>query len=189
MNILVIHPNDPTTQFLTILYKDLQNVVKLDEHNSNKEIVHEIKSNKYDLIMMLGHGGEDGLYAPNGQQQFGRSIINPTHVQFLRDKLCFGIWCNANIFADKYYLDGIFSGMVISELYEASMWNIPVKDQEELTNHTKLWTEVLHDAFHYTGMKNIPQFMSDYVKDKKDITLLEDFNFNSIYYYIKGECQ
>ena len=192
MRILVIHPNDPSTQFLNVLYKDLPNVTKMDEHNSNKEITDAIRFGNYDLFMFLGHGGEEGLYAPTGSkyewQQFGRDIINSGHVQFLRDKLCFGIWCNANIFAAKYNLTGIFSGMVISEIAEAYMWNIPVTDQEEMSAHNQLWSSALKECFDSGTLEDIPNKMYSYISNRK-MTALEEFNFNSIWYFNKGEEQ
>lgn len=186
MRILVIHPNDPSTQFLCRLYEDLPNVTKLTEKNSNSEITEALQHGNYDLYMFLGHGGEDGLYAPNGCQQFGRHIINSGHVQFMRDKNCFGVWCNANIFASKYNLTGLFTGMVISEIAEAYMWNIPVADQEEMDAHDNFWCNALKECFDNTEMTQVPQRMYDYISDRH-MTPLEDFNFNSIWYFDKGE--
>lgn len=189
MRILVIHPNDPSTQFLCRLYEDLPNVTKLTEKNSNSEITEALQHGNYDLYMFLGHGGEDGLYAPNGSQQFGRHIINSGHVQFMRDKICFGVWCNANIFAVKYSLTGIFTGMVISEIIEAYMWNVPVKDQEEMSAHNELWCGALRDCCNNTSSVLVPEKMYHYIRDrfKRDMTPLEEFNFNSIWYFDKGE--
>ena len=189
MRILVIHPNDPSTQFLCRLYEDLPNVTKLTEKNSNSEITEALQHGNYDLYMFLGHGGEDGLYAPNGSQQFGRHIINSGHVQFMRDKICFGVWCNANIFAVKYSLTGIFTGMVISEIIEAYMWNVPVKDQEEMTAHNELWGGALKDCYNNTSLVLVPEKMYHYISDKfkRDMTPLEEFNFNSIWYFDEGE--
>ena len=163
MRILVIHPNDPSTQFLCRLYEDLPNVTKLTEENSDKEIREALQHGNYDLYMFLGHGGEDGLYAPTKVRhewmQFGRCIINSSHVQFMRNKVCFGIWCNANIFAVKYSLTGIFTGMVISEIIEAYMWNVPVKDQEEMTAHDELWCGALKDCYNNTSLELVPEKM------------------------------
>ena len=189
MRILVIHPNDPSTQFLCRLYEDLPNVTKLTEKSSNSEITEALQHGNYDLYMFLGHGGEDGLYAPNGSQQFGRHIINSNHVQFMRGKTCFGIWCNANIFAVKYSLTGIFTGMVISEIIEAYMRNIPVKDQEEMTAHDELWCGALKDCYNNTSLVLVPEKMYHYINDKfkRYMTTLEEFNFNSIWYFDEGE--
>ena len=189
MRILVIHPNDPSTQFLCRLYEDLPNVTKLTEKNSNREITEALQHGNYDLYMFLGHGGEDGLYAPNGSQQFGRHIINSGHVQFMRDKICFGVWCNANIFAVKYSLTGIFTGMVISEIAEAYLWNIPVADQEEMDAHNELWCSALRDCCNNTSSVLVPEKMYHYISDKfkRDMTPLEEFNFNSIWYFDEGE--
>ena len=74
----------------------------------------------YATIMMLGHGNKYGLFSkPNKIGKQERFLITDRHVQFLRGKTCIGIWCYANMFAEKYKLHGLFSGMIISELQEA----------------------------------------------------------------------
>lgn len=185
MNTLVIHPNDPTTQYLSVMYENDPNIVKMTEKNTNKEITEAIRFGNFDRIMMLGHGGEYGLYAPTGtkpHQQFGRDIISPEHVQFLREKECIAIWCNANIYAEKYGMKGLFTGMVISELYEAEQCFVPVKDQEEQTEHNKLWVNALFECYEKYPLSEIPEKMEKYIQDRK-MTPLEDFNFNSVFYF------
>jgi hypothetical protein len=41
------------------------------------------------------------------------------YVYLLRDKIGVYIWCNANVFAEKYGLKGFYTGMIISEYEEA----------------------------------------------------------------------
>jgi hypothetical protein len=42
------------------------------------------------------------------------------YVYLLRDKIGVYIWCNANVFVEKYGLKGFYTGMIISE-YEESV--------------------------------------------------------------------
>ena len=149
---IIVHPNDKTTDFLKILYEGS----KLDETSSNSKIEEELKKAKE--IMLLGHGTEYGLLAPQGKEQFGRLIINSGHVQFLRNKIIIGLWCNANIFAMKYNLTGLFSGMVISEISEALDWLNFIPSQEEIEKSRNRWVENLSKfikenncAFSFTG--------------------------------------
>ena len=186
MKTLIIHPNDPSTDMLKNLYSWIpsQDAVVLDEKASNSKVTDEIRSGEYQRIMLLGHGSEYGLFAPFGQNQFGRDIISSRHVQFLREKEVIGIWCNANIFAAKYDLTGLFSGMVISEVSEAVQWNVPTAENEVLT-HREEWARSLasHLQENWDDLRRIPDLMSSHEQN----TLLEKFNYNSTFYVKNGE--
>ena len=94
-NTIVIHPNDHSTRFLKRLYSGYGEQLLLTEKNNNKVIKEALSAeNDERLLMMLGHGCPLGLFAPqknknypNGINQFGRLIINSSHVQLLRKKL------------------------------------------------------------------------------------------------------
>jgi len=119
MKTLVIHPKDSTTDFLSDIYSDKKWDV-ITTNVSKKQLKDSIKS--HDRIIMMGHGTELGLLG------FDRYIINSSLVYLLRDKICICIWCNANIFVDKYKLKGFYTGMIISEYEESLMYSIPTND-------------------------------------------------------------
>lgn len=119
MKTLVIHPKDPTTDFLSDIYSDKKWTV-VNTNISKKSLKEQIKS--HDRIVMLGHGTELGLIG------FNKFIINSSLVYLLRDKVCICIWCNADIFVKKYNLKGFYTGMIISEYTESLMYNIPTND-------------------------------------------------------------
>lgn len=181
---LVIHPNDPSTRFLDVLYKGRPGTyVLMTEKDSNSKIDEALRSNEYDRIMMLGHGSEDGLFAPSGKDMFGRCIISAKNVQGLRlHKNLIGIWCNSNIFADKYHLEGLFSGMVISELIEAVTWSVPTSE-DELMNHRQQWAVDLSDAIERfpDNLLNVRQAMLSHLSETS--SYLEKFNYESVYVY------
>lgn len=181
---LVIHPNDPSTRFLDVLYKRRPGTyVLLTESDSNSKIDDALRSDEYDCIMMLGHGSEDGLFAPSGKDMFGRCIISAKNVQALRGcKQLIGIWCNANIFADKYHLDGLFSGMVISEISEAMAWNVPASE-DELMSHRQQWAMHLSDAIEKfpDSLLDVQRVMLSHIKDAS--SYLEKFNYESVYVF------
>ena len=179
MRILVIHPNDPSTQFLCRLYEDLPNVTKLTEKNSNSEITEALQHGNYELYMFLGHGGEDGLYAPNGSQQFGRHIINSGHVQFMRDKNCFGVWCNANIFASKYNLTGLFTGMVVSDANEALDYCLDFEGEDIKLLNEQYASDMEYCLRNYP-LARVPKIMKE-VQDYA--SPIKDFNYSSLHYY------
>lgn len=122
MKTLVIHPFDSTTEFLKEIYKDQPEWTILNSpYIRKKELVEAIKS--HDRIIMLGHGTEFGLLAKITQNSF-RFIIDSTFVYLLREKDLVGIWCNANVFFDKYKLKGFYTGMIVSEYEEALMYSL-----------------------------------------------------------------
>lgn len=122
---LIIHPEDPSTDFLKSLYL---NEEALTKSIGNTHLRRQLQNSKE--IWLLGHGsGEFGLL--DLRSRFGiLNIVGPKHVQFLRDKLVVGVFCNANIFAIKYKLTELFTGMIISETQEALDWNISATEDE-----------------------------------------------------------
>ena len=173
---IIVHPNDKTTDFLKILYEGS----KLDETSSNSKIEEELKKAKE--IMLLGHGTEYGLLAPQGKEQFGRLIINSRHVQFLRNKIIIGLWCNANIFAMKYNLTGLFSGMVISEVGEALDWLNFIPSQEDIEESRNRWVTNLNKIIKENKLQDVPRIMKR-LEGKDEI---ENFNNQSLFYFENG---
>src|SRR6478735_497282 len=120
MKTLIIHPEDITTDFLKEIYCDSDHII-INSNVSKKHLKEQIKT--HDRIIMLGHGNYKGLFG------FKRFMIDSTLVYLLREKLCICIWCNANIFFEKYKLKGIYSGMIISEYEEALDYCINTTEQ------------------------------------------------------------
>lgn len=112
MKTLVIHPKDSTTDFLSVIYSDKDWTV-INSNTSKKILKEQIKT--HDRIVMLGHGTEKGLIG------FDRLVIDSKWVYLLREKICVCIWCNADVFVEKYGLKGFYTGMIISEYEEAIM--------------------------------------------------------------------
>lgn len=115
MKTLVIHPKDSTTDFLSEIYSD-KNWTLINTNTSKKYLKEQIKN--HDRIVMLGHGTEKGLIG------FDKFIIDSTYIYLLRKKLCICIWCNADVFVNKYGLKGFYTGMIISEYEEAIMYSV-----------------------------------------------------------------
>lgn len=175
----VIHANDPTTQFLSLLYIQRRDVsVHITELNTNISIQQAIRDDN--IIMMLGHGNQYGLFSkPNKEGEYTRFLITDRHVQFLRDKMCIGIWCYANKFAERYGLHGLFSGMIISELQEAEDNNIPAT-KEEIDEENYKFSIRLNYCIERYQLKDIPERMKDMDDMKSELTC---FNYNNLYYY------
>lgn len=177
---LVIHANDPTTEVLSRLYESREDfLLRLDEHSSNTAVVRAVKD--ADRIMMLGHGNSFGLFStPDKKGQYRRLLVDSGHVQFLRGKLCIGIWCYANEFAKQYKLQGLFSGMIISELHEAEENNIPTS-QEEVATEMEKFVIRLRWCIETGRLQDVPERMLELDDMHSPLT---EFNYKNLYFYV-----
>jgi hypothetical protein len=167
MKTLVIHPEDETTDFLSEIYSD-KNWTVIRDNVSKKLLKESIKS--HDRIVMLGHGTEGGLFGHKN-----RFVINPSMVYLLRDKLCVCIWCNADVFFEKYNLKGFYTGMIISELEEAIMYCVDTSMQDiDLSNES--FSMAIKESIDEVDMlKNVNKLYNN-------VNAVTDFNKNNLYY-------
>lgn len=152
MKTLIIHPTDPSTFFLDIVYAPIEDKTLVTGNMTKREVNELIKT--HDRIMMMGHGSPSGLFSVG---QFTNSyglIIDHTTVPLLREKQeNIFIWCNADQFVDRYELKGFYSGMFISEVGEANYCGLPWTEQDQV------------DESNY-GFCNI---IAKYINETKDI--------------------
>lgn len=176
---IVIHANDPTTKVLSRLYESREVFhLRLDEHSSNTAVIRAVKN--ADSVMMLGHGNQFGLFSiPDKKGQYRRHLVNSDHVQFLRGKCCIGIWCYANEFARQYGLQGLFSGMIISELHEAEENNIPAT-KEEIDAEMEKFVVRLKYCIETYELHEVPERMLELDDMHSPLT---EFNYKNLYYF------
>lgn len=140
MKTLIIHPNDHSTDFLKPIYANIIDKTILTEGSKN-EVRELIK--QHDRIIMLGHGSPGGLF---GVGKFGgwSYIIDDTMVEVLSNKPNnIYIWCNSDKFIEQHpTLQGFYSGMFISEVGEAKMYNINVS-QEVVDESNNLFANIV----------------------------------------------
>jgi hypothetical protein len=136
MKTLIIHPADPSTSFLDIVYESIPNKTVITGGITKDEVRKLI--GEHDRVMMMGHGSPGGLFAvgqftdPSSGNRWGASyIIDNTMVPLLseKDNSVF-IWCNADKFVDGFKLKGFYSGMFISEVGEANYCGLPGTSQD-----------------------------------------------------------
>ena len=175
----VVHATDPTTQVLSLLYEQREDVVCIiTETSTNGAVQRAIRS--AGTVMMLGHGNEYGLFSTPGRDgRYNRFLITDRHVQFLREKTCIGIWCHADMFARRYGLHGLFSGMIISELQEAADYGIEAT-KEEIDAVMGKWTRRLKDCIERHGLEATPALMKELDDEKSP---LSRFNYNRLVYF------
>ena len=134
---LVIHIEDPSTDFLEDIYIDKYwDFIDYDyfPEQDLKEII-----SRYDRIVMLGHGSPSGLFGNRGY------IIDDSFGPLLKTKETVCIWCNADKFVERHGLKGFYTGMFISEVQEAKMCGIHTATQESIDYSNELFAELLGD--------------------------------------------
>lgn len=129
MNTLIIHPEDPSTSFLDIVYTPIPNKTVITGGITKRELNKLIS--QHDRIMMMGHGSPFGLFSVGRFPESTGYIIDHNNVHLLKEKEnSVYIWCNADVFVKKYNLRGFYSGMFISEVQEATYCGVYGTDQE-----------------------------------------------------------
>lgn len=126
MKTLVIHPSDPSTDFLKPIYQDLKNTTIVTEGLNHHEVAMEMEH--HDRIIMMGHGCPWGLYAIGMKGDHIGLIVNLDDTKdILRTKRnTLMIWCNADIGARRLGIPGFSTGMFISEQSETFLLKEPV---------------------------------------------------------------
>jgi hypothetical protein len=128
---LIIHPNDRSTDFLRPIYAGIENKTVVTGGINKAELRELIKS--HDRVMMMGHGYPGGLFSVGQFDQSLGVIVDDSMVDLLKEKEDnVFIWCNSDQFVNRYNLKGLYSGMFISEVGEATYCGLPGTEQEEV---------------------------------------------------------
>jgi len=140
MKRLVIHPTDESTDFLAPIYNRLPDVTLVTTGYSRLDIMELI--DEHDQVIMLGHGTPGGLLNVSGFRA-GLYIVDSLVADSLirKDNSIF-IWCNADQFVRRYNLKGMYSGMFISEVAEASYFKI-YTDQNTVDRSNDMFAQLL----------------------------------------------
>ena len=139
---LVIHPKDKTTAMLSALYDGLEAQVVAD-CRSTKEIGHLLHHvSTQERIMLLGHGSDKGLFfrEDDSKDEFDKVVVGHSHAYHLRKhgSNIVAVWCNADQFARAEGLHGLFTGMIVSELNEALLYQVETTQEELDRENVKL---------------------------------------------------
>jgi len=165
MKTLIIHPEDPSTSFLDIVYEPIKNKTVITGGISKSEVQQLIR--EHDRVMMMGHGSPGGLFNVGKFTNCGAYIIDQQMVPLLKEKdNSVFIWCNADKFVDVFGLKGFYSGMFISELWEAT--DVAPRDllpNSDLYIKLKTATKEEVDESNY-GFVNI---ISKYINEDKEL--------------------
>ena len=124
---IVVHPKDPSTRMLGLLYEGIDDVTLFDSWEQRDEILKAIAAApREEPILLLGHGCPHGLY----DMRYGL-VIKDSDAYLLEDRPnLIGIWCYASDYAHAHGLKGFFSGMFISEEPEAWVNGVDASAEE-----------------------------------------------------------
>jgi hypothetical protein len=140
MTTLIIHPADKSTDFLRPIYQDLKHKTVITGPITRDGLHALIKV--HDRIIGLGHGSPSGLFSMSSGG-FGSYILGASEVEVLRGKELVSIWCHANQFMERHKLNGLYSGMFISEVSEARYYGLNEVTQADVNESNDAFAKIL----------------------------------------------
>lgn len=146
MKTLVIHPEDRSTEFLSVIYKDIPDATILRGSYPAKMDISEVNEliKTHDRVIMMGHGCPFGLFSVGRFKKTYGVVVGDDTAELLREKTDnVYIWCHANEYVEKHGLKGFYSGMFISEVGEATNVGFRNTKQDEVTTSNNTFAEIL----------------------------------------------
>lgn len=173
---LVIHPTDPTTAFLSVLYEGLEDIRVLhgtESRNQLNDILFHLRPGE--TVMLLGHGSDAGLFRL--EKGLYTLYVGRSMAYCLRKHPVIGVFCHSRGFAEQLRLHGLFTGMIVSEPAEARMYDIRTTEAE-LERENRLFASTL-DGFLRAGLpfSEIPAKMRGAIGDGPEVRA---YNYRSV---------
>lgn len=193
MKILVIHPNDASTDFLCPIYLTNTGRPRFDDvtifrgGQTMSQIREAIQT--HDQVIMMGHGSPYGLFSMGmvtDLNTFGRSfpyVIDFNTVDLLKQKdNNIFIWCNADQFVTKHQLKGFYTGMFISETGEATYCGLPGTSQETVDESNNGFVKIFSEALQSTHDTNLLfEQTNDQYSLIAGVNPVAKYNYNRLY--------
>ena len=155
--VLVIHPDDRSTDMLKAVYEGKGYDVINDPKISDEEVVEQIKS--HDKIIMLGHGTTYGLISWNRTTGKVRYVINDSYAELLKTKETYSMWCHSDTFFERHDMKGFHSGMIISEEKEALMYGIVGYSDEDIAESMMPLMYAMHDTIEMEDLEEMKRII------------------------------
>lgn len=132
---LIIHMDDRSTDFLKPIYRNATGTVVTRPLPSS--LINDL-IDAHDQVIMLGHGSPAGLFSLDGGLIIGRNNIEALSKK--TDSIF--IWCHASTYMFENDLHGFATGMFVSEVGEARVYNLD-PDLKKITESNKLFAKLV----------------------------------------------
>lgn len=146
---LVIHPWDPTTACLKIIYEGRGwDVIdwRLKRGVYTTEMV-TAAIEHHSRILFLGHGTPYGLLCGDEKTRFARYMINSHSGPLLQTKETFSIWCDSDRYFSTFKIPGLHTGMIISEVAEEyTMLGAAPLDRFQMAENMELFSRAFAES-------------------------------------------
>jgi hypothetical protein len=137
---LVVHPADPTTNFLKAIYAGIPNCTVMTS-GTIWEV--DLAIQAADQVILLGHGTKHGLLSV-GQFKGGMYCIDHQSAPLLHGKKVIGIWCYCSDYMKEHGIDNCMaSGMFISEVAEATYCGLPGQSKKDIDLQCKYFCDLV----------------------------------------------
>jgi len=180
MKTLIIHPKDESTDFLSIIYRGMKDITVITGDGVTQSELRTIIPD-YDRVMIMGHGSPDGLLTAGGFIGHRGHIIDESFVKVLSNNPNnIYIWCNADIFVNRFKLQGFHSGIFISEVSEAKGYGITTT-QHQVDTSNEIFSELVKNYRTRPSSeiyRNVKRLYGEVGKHNE----VADYNSNRLYY-------
>lgn len=142
MKNLIIHPKDPSTEFLKPIYSNLEDKTVVTDGITKTEL--RVLIEIHDRILILGHGFQYGLVNPGQFPGAGLFIIDDSMAPILKKKSrSIYIWCHADQYVRTHGLSGLCSGMFISSVDESILFGYEDIDSDLIDQSNERFAAIM----------------------------------------------
>jgi hypothetical protein len=179
---IYVHAEDPTTTFLSSLYKDDTNATVIRKGYTKQEVLQLIDS--HDRVVFLGHGTRSGLI--NTYSAFKSTnfyIIDEEAIEILKKKSnSVFIWCYASEFQKHHKLSGFSCWNFISQDDELWAANLPQSDAKFINESNDSFVSILKDCIHLSNEEIYDHLKLEYGKVAINNPVAK-YNCEHLYHY------
>ena len=180
---LYLHIEDPTTTFLSELYKDVPQSTILNKGLSKNHVLDQIEC--HDRAVFLGHGTSSGLLNFGMFTDTNGYIIDEYAVPFLKEiSNSVFIWCYASDFQKKYELEGVSTWMFISQEDELWVGNLTSNMKKYIESSNTSFVSILKECMHLSNQK-MYEYLKEHYGKVAHTNPVAKFNCEHLYYYTK----
>ena len=172
--VLVIHPDDRSTEMLKAIYEGKGYDVITDCSISDDDLVKAIE--EHETIIMLGHGTPYGLISVDKEWGVTGYLIHDGHAELLKTKKTYSMWCYSDRFFRRHGMKGFHSGMIISEASEADMFGIRGYTDKDVADSMMPLMYAMHDTLEMEDLEKMREIILERYNSPDPITTFNRMN-------------